>query len=94
MLIFSTQLSLYTSLSAQGLDPYTVPSTEGIDALEAADVQILSTAFELIVDCAVQGVSLTLFRLYRWADAQAPPPSGSGRGGLDRIAASVRRLLP
>jgi len=95
VLIFSTQLSLYVSLSSQGLDPYTVPTTSGIDSAAPADMEILSTAFELIVDCAVQGVYLTLFRLYRWADAQGPPPSGKGRGGsLDRIAASVRRLLP
>lgn len=47
-----------------------MPTTEGLDRLEAADTQILSTAFELICDCGVQAAQLTAFRLYRWADAQ------------------------
>jgi len=72
VLIFATQLSLYVSLSSQGLDPYTIPSQAGVDGNFAADRQILTTAFELICDCSVQAVLLTLFRLYRWADAQGP----------------------
>jgi len=72
VLIFSTQLSLYLSLSSQGLDPYTIPSQAGVDSNSAADRQILTTAFELFCDCSVQAVQLTLFRLYRWADAQGP----------------------
>ena len=72
VLIFSTQLSLYVSLSTQGLDPYTIPTQAGVDSNSAADSQILKTAFELICDVAVQAVQLTLFRLYRWADAQGP----------------------
>lgn len=80
VLILSTQLSLYDSLTAQGLDPYTVPSTEGIDAGAAADAQILSTAFELIIDIGVQAVQMTLFRAYRWREAQGPPGGGSGGG--------------
>ena len=72
VLIFATQLSLYVSLSSQGLDPYTIPTQAGVDGNFAADRQILTTAFELICDCSVQAVQLTLFRLYRWADAQGP----------------------
>jgi len=71
VLIFSTQASLFVSLSSQGLDPYTVPTTEGIDSLERADTQILQTAFELIIDVIVQATSLTLFRLFRWTDGQS-----------------------
>ena len=70
VLILSTQASLFLSLSSQGLDPYTVPTAEGIDRLEEADTQIIQTAFELIIDVAVQATFLTLFRLFRWADAQ------------------------
>lgn len=74
ILILSTQVSLYVSLSSQGLDPTTVPTTAGIDSGAPADVQILQTAFELICDCAVQAVQLTLFRLFRWREGQSEVP--------------------
>ena len=107
MLLLSTQLSLYVSLteqvirtefespsraackpastsprspSAQGLDPFTVPTTAGLDTAAPADSQIINTAFEVICDCAVQGVQLTVWRLYRWADAQGPGGGAAGRG--------------
>ena len=70
VLLFSTQLATYVSLSSQGLDPYTVPTTDGIDNLAAADTQILKTAFEVICDVVVQAGGLTGFRIYRWADAR------------------------
>ena len=69
LLLLCTQFSTYVSLSAQGLDPYTIPSTEGIDQYAQADLQILKTAFEVACDVGVQAVYLTMFRLYRWADA-------------------------
>jgi hypothetical protein len=77
VLILSTQVHTFFSLGAQGLDPYTVPTAAGVDQLAQADIQILSTTFELIVDVGVQAALMTLFRLYRWADARAPPPGGS-----------------
>lgn len=74
ILILGTQLSLYVSLSSQGLDPTTVPSTAGVDSGAPADMQILQTAFELICDCTVQAAQLTLFRMYRWREGQSEAP--------------------
>ena len=79
LLILSTQIYTYFSLSSQGLDPYTVPTTAGVDQLAQADIQILSTAFELIIDVIVQALFMTSFRLYRWADAQGPSRPGGGQ---------------
>ena len=92
VLLLSTQATTYLSLTSQGLDPYTVPSTAGIDAGARADAQILSTAFEVLCDVAVQGVQLTLFRAYRWRSRhQGPPGGGPGRRrGLQGGRGSVR----
>ena len=85
VLLLSTQLATYITLSSQGLDPYTIPSTEGIDSGARADGIILRTAFEVLCDVAVQAVQLTLFRAYRWRDAQGgPPPGGGNRRGRRR----------
>lgn len=62
MLILATQLVTYSTLSGQGIDPY-LPSIE-------ADRALLTTAFEVITDIAVQAVGLTAFRVYRWVDAR------------------------
>ena len=82
MLLLSTQLTTYLSLTSQGLDPYTVPTTAGIDSGSQADLQILSTAFEVIIDVGVQATQLTLWRVFRWRVSQnnEPPPDGDGRG--------------
>jgi hypothetical protein len=55
-------LRLQVTLLAQGIDP-TDPSM-------ISDERILTSAFELIVDIAVQAGGLTAFRIYRWADAR------------------------
>ena len=39
-------------------------------AMATADLLLTSTTNEVIVDCAVSAVGLTLFRLFRWWDAQ------------------------
>jgi len=88
VLILSTQLLTSISLSSQGLDPYTVPTAAGVDQLAQADMQILSTTFEVVIDVVVQAVFMTFFRLYRWADAQMPPPGAGGRNSSRRGGSS------
>ena len=65
MLLLCTQFTTFVSFSLQGLDYY-----GPLGASREADMQIISTAFELICDVAVSAVGLTAFRLYRWRDAQ------------------------
>ena len=60
VLIFGTQLVTSARLAAGGVP---IPSY-------MADLLLTSTTNEVIVDCAVSAVGLTLFRLFRWWDAQ------------------------
>ncbi|KAL1508423.1 hypothetical protein AB1Y20_004530 [Prymnesium parvum] len=62
-LLFSTQLSVFISMTSAGLDPYLGSSYEG-------DVRLAGIADEVILDCLVQAVSLTGFRIFRWWDAR------------------------
>jgi len=79
VLLLSTQLATSISLSSQGLDPASVVTTAGIDSGSSADVQIITSLFEVVCDVGVQAVQLTLFRAYRWREAQGPPPGTRGR---------------
>ena len=62
VLLLSSQLDTSVSLSLSGVDP--------LGASEEADIRALTTAFEVLVDVAVQAVGLTAFRIFRWAEAQ------------------------
>ena len=62
VLLLSTQASTFVSLASQGIDPLG-PSPQ-------ADEMVLTNAFEIICDVAVQAAGLTAFRIFRWYDAQ------------------------
>ena len=53
----------FVTLTAEGLEPF-------LGASLAVDYRLIGIANEVIVDVAVQALSLTAFRLYRWWDAQ------------------------
>ena len=50
-----------------------------------AVVREVEVVVAVLCDVAVQAVQLTLFRAYRWRDAQGgPPPGGGNRRGRRR----------
>ena len=62
ILLLSTQLATFVTLSDKGIDP-TLPSPE-------AGLEVIRRGFEVICDIVVQCVGLTAFRVFRWGDAQ------------------------
>ena len=64
VLLLSSQLDTSVSLSLSGVDP--------LGASEEADIRALTTAFEVLVDVAVQAAGLTAFRIFRWAEVMGP----------------------
>ena len=65
MLLFSTQLVTYVTLTAHGID-----ALDPVDVLAKGESTILTTADEVLFDVLVQFGGLTAFRIFRWWDAQ------------------------
>ena len=63
VLLLASQLDTTVALYASGVDP--------LGTSAEADYRALTTAFEVLVDVAVQAAGLTAFRIFRWAEAQA-----------------------
>ena len=63
LLVLATQLTTYVSFSAAGLEPVYGSSDIG-------DMRLARITDEVILDSVVQGVALTAFRVFRWADAR------------------------
>jgi len=61
--VLATQLTTYVSFSAAGLEPVYGSSDIG-------DMRLARITDEVILDSVVQGVALTAFRVFRWADAR------------------------
>lgn len=64
ILLMSTQLGTFIVMTIDQQSPFLGDSIE-------ADMRLVAIANEVILDCFVQAIGLTLFRIYRWWDAQS-----------------------